>query len=687
MQKFDIIEIQKNAEEKRLIFGKKFEDFLLRKMAILFSFFDRALSAKNSAFFGSFFIILLSIWIRSAKDIGHDSATYIEIAQKMLAGGHYFEDFFELNFPLSFWITLIPVSLAKLFSLNAIILTEIFVNLVGIFSLYFCYKILTRSYLAHNRKVFNLLILSFAVAFFLRVFTLQFNEFATKSTYFLALVIPYFCFQILENSALKKSDQITIGILAALIFALKPNYGFVVIVFELAKLLKTKKISQAFCLRNYCTLAILLIYAAIILFLHFDYIKNFQIISSSYYEVASSRIFTIIKEDIFPLFLFIFLTKFLASKHHFLRSFYLLILAVSLLVISELIGGYDQRFVLYSLSFPLIVLSFYYLIKDNYFDFRRHGILLFFALVIPLSDPKNIFALALDICAFWFVFTLFFAAKKMQIVTISARDFYNIFLPKTIFHWLGFALLAVGLIALSFNLETAFLAWASCAILFILQLNFFQEIHSLKFNSKKFSALSATAVTLVLSYFIALHFAAIFNLKFQQDAFNYKSPNYINSEIIKTVKANSSKEEQVIIISQIIPGAYPVFNYIEKINPLPSLQMPLFYHKISAKELKDQHGFDHLFSKLKVQMENEKNKLIFIEIKNSDFGLCNISFIEYYLRDAEFRKIFFSNYRFLNRITDVEIFDKEVEFFDNGINLKFPPNHKIKRDVEVYVRK
>lgn len=33
--KFDLLEIQKNIEEKRLILGKRFENFLLKKSTIL----------------------------------------------------------------------------------------------------------------------------------------------------------------------------------------------------------------------------------------------------------------------------------------------------------------------------------------------------------------------------------------------------------------------------------------------------------------------------------------------------------------------------------------------------------------------------------------------------------------------------------------------------------------------------
>ncbi len=718
MQKFNVIEIQKNVEEKRLVLGKKFEEFLLKKMSIFLSYCGQIFVTKNSVFFGCLIIIATSIFIRSARDIGHDSATYLEIAEKMLAGGRYYYDFFELNFPLSFWLTIIPVFFAKTLAISPIITTEIFINLAGISTVYFSYKILLRSELFKDRKVFNLIILSFTAAFFLRIFTLQFNEFATKTSYFLVLVFPYFSYHLLNEAQLKKFDQIMMGILAGMIFCLKPNYGILVIIFEAKKLLKNRNIAKliqvtelknkesvygvphnvgrrsscvktksiyrigflkligyifsAFCLRNYLTLAILFFYFWLIFFFHPDYIKNFSILSSSYYQVASSAIHLIIKEDIFPLFLFIFLTRFLSKKYPFLQEFYLFNLAAILIVISEMIGGYDQRFIIYSFFLPTLALSCFFLLRDSYFDFRRQGILLFFLLLIPLSDPKNIFALALDICAFWWVFTLVHALRKNK---DSLQK--NLFSPNDLISWLSFSFVAIAVIALFFSRSTAFLAWILSAILFILMLDSYQ---------KKFSLFSKVVVLLVISYFISLQVAAIFNLKFHQNAFNYKSPNHLNSEMIKTTKANSDKEREVIIISEIILGAYPAITYMNKINQLPSLQMPLlFYQIVVTKENKDQRGFKHLFSSLKEQMRKENNQLIFVEIKN-DSAQCHISFLEYYLRDAEFRKIFLSNYHFLNRIIDVEISEKQVEFFNEDQVLKESQSARVRRDVEVYVR-
>ena len=269
---------------------------------------------------------------------------------------------------------------------------------------------------------------------------------------------------------------------------------------------------------------------------------------------------------------------------------------------------------------------------------------------------------------------------------IKSRQKYlpkSIFSPQDFWSWLGFALIAIIVVALSFKAQTAFLSWLFSAILFAAAIDFYQK----QTGDKKITLLFASALALVLSYFLALHIAAIFNLKMHQLAFNYKSPNHVNSQMIKIAKSYSAKDEEVVMIAQLIPSTYPSITYMDKQNQLAALQMPLLFKQI-VKESKDQRGASYLLSQLKEQLLDKKNKLVFVEIKNDlDYGLCQISFLEYYLRDAEFRKIFLSNYRFLNRIIDSGTEEEEVQFFGEELKIETAPGARIRRDIEVYVRK
>ncbi len=646
---FDALEIQKIIEEKRLIFGKKIEEFLMKKLIRFFAFCGKVFAAKPTALLGSIFIIATSILAQSSRDLGHDSATYLEIAEKMLAGGKYYYDFFESNLPLNFLLTMIPVLLAKFFDFNQIASAEIFWNLLGILSIYSSNRIFLRSQFAKDPAVLNLIILTFAAGFFWRVFTLQFNEFGTKTTYLLAVVLPYISYHLLDEANLKKSDQISIGILAALLFCLKPHYGIFVITFELAKMLKLRSFSSIFCLRNYVTLALLICYLSTLFRFFPDYINNISKLASAYYGNSYNLTLYVFTRDLFPIFLLIILCFDLLKKEEITRRLFLSIGAAAFLVLLELIGGFDQRFVFYSLSLPLIALTILFLCRNHFVNWRSDGFLLASILLLPQFDPQSTFFVLTNISCFWMIFLPIIWKKINRVEKLC----FIALVPLTF------------LSLLNSDLEEIALAVSTIILVFILFLGqkFYQK--------KELSRLSACSVFLVLSYLISLHIASIFDLKTYYEYHKLKSPNHFTSEMVKVIKHYSKKDESVVSISPGIPGTYPMIRYAGKKNELPFLQYVSLFEQINGNNKTDSK---YVISRLKERLKSPNNKLVFVEIWHQmDDKKCSIKFLEYYFLDAEFKKIFLENYFFLTRIT-------EITRLSGG-------QEEIDRDAEVYIRK
>ena len=697
-----------------MIWGGKLESFLLKKLAAFGVFFRKIFAAKSCAFFGTLAIVALSILIRSARDIGHDSGAYLDMAAKLLVGGKYYQDFFESNFPLSLCITVIPVFFAKIFATSPIVASEIFVNLVGISAIYFSAKILERSNISKDRTTFNLIVLSFAVGFFLRTFTLQFNEFATKSTYLLAFAIPYISYQFLNQT--KKSDQILIGTLAALLFCLKPHYGMLAIVFELAKLLEKKSLKPAFCLRNYTTISLLIFYLLILFKCFPDFIAALPALSESYYNTYSSsiaaRFFFMLHEDLFPVFLLIFLSFFLVRQNHFLRPLFLASLASGFLIILEMIAGYDQRFAFYSLSLPLLVLLGVLLLKNNHINWRRDGVILLIILIGSQFDPTIFAKVVFNSGAFWWVMALILSAKWREILSkektktpavmlsLSKHDSGHglescfdrlsmtaeFLLPHNLFSWLYFIGLTILTISLTARKEYNDWPWLFATIILILLIIFYQKLHEKTYGKKEFSAFSSAVITIIFAYLLSLHLVGIFNLNSSR-AYSYKSPNDLNNQIIAQIKSATHETDEITIISSRIAATYPVSNYTKKSNHLPSLHLGPLYEKISGSN-KTSESDSYLFSKLKEQIGRGENKLIFVEKNQISFDRCAINFLEYYLRDHEFKKVFLQNYVFLNQIITLQKAEKEVKFFDDKKTLELPQSADfIDAEVEVYIRK
>ena len=688
MQSFEIFKIQNKIEEKRLILGKKIEKFFLKKLKKLQKFSYLIANSKNFTPISSCLIIALSLFIQSSRDIGHSSAYYLEVAQKMFEGGKYYQDFFSINLPLSFWLILIPVFLANILDISPIFSCVIFVNLLAILSL-ICFKNIVKKRLSPQwRQSFNFTIFIFSSLLFLAPATLYFNNFFTENAFFLIFLLPYFAYQLLEKPT--KSQQIISAILAGLIFCLKANYLIVILLFELQKFFKKNHSDKLFLLRNGVTFAVIAIYFLAIFLFQGHYFSNFSVILQNNFNSFSSASPVIIREDIFPILLFFALAFPLLKKNFLLRQFYLLLLAAILIVILQGQGHLDQRFIIHSLALPALAVNIFYLIREGYFDLKKYWMALFAFGLIAQFDSYNIFNLLLDICSFWFVFVIIFYFKNKK--TYSAKNKRKkIYLPDSIFALSNnnsrviFVLLSALTILLNFYQHTFFIAWLIAAILFIYFAIFAQRTYRDNLAKKRLSFFSTLIITLVFSYFISAQISAILNVtSFHQLAASYKSPNFSNEQIIKFTKKYAGKKS-ILIVSNEIQDAYPALIYLNKKNHFPNSQMTSLFRRITRPNQEYLAGEKYLLESLKEQLSNKNNKLLFVKNFTKQ---CQISFLEYYLRDAQFRKIFLKNYRFLNRIIATKNSQNEVSFYKNDFDqIDQKTSNKITQDIEVYVRK
>ncbi len=663
---FDILEIQKTIEEKRLIWGQKLERFLFNKLSSAIYFLKKIsqkfLSQSNSTFIICALTILSSIFIRSARDIGPDSAIHIDIAQKILQGSKYYYDFFENNFPFVFYLTTIPVFAAKIFSVSPIIALEIFVNLVGILAIYFSAIILRKAEGAYSRGQIQLLIICFCIGYFLRIYALQFNEYGDKTSYFLALAFPYISYQIARNNS--RSAQLISGILAGLIICLKPHYALLPIVFELSKLRPKEKnfLSPLFCKRNSVTLFLVLSYLVLMLKFTPEYFAFLPEFPPLYFD---ANYFHIIQKDIFPLLLLSAVALPYISRHQILKPLFCASIASILIIIFELIGDYEQRTIFFSLSGALIAAIVFFLLQEKKINWKRDGILILILLLPPQFDAKSFFEIALNSCYLWWII-LFIDKKADRCLFIFAfiTIVLIIFDKSGEISWLFSALIFLTL----FKYPVSFLAKKSG-----------QALH--------LPRSSVILISLALSYFISLFSAAIFN---QQNLYaaNLKSPNYLNeNKAFFIAKYAQKNDDEITFVVDEINASYPISTYFSKTNSLPSGQFKMLYKNIyeSGAAYNENKASSHLLQGLKAQISKKNNRLIFIERKNYYADECRVGFLEYYFQDAEFKEDFVKNYIFINEIKTVE---KDTVISDLATRKnKLEEREVVLEKIEVYGRK
>jgi hypothetical protein len=217
------------------------------------------------------------------------------------------------------------------------------------------------------------------------------------------------------------------------------------------------------------------------------------------------------------------------------------------------------------------------------------------------------------------------------------------------------------------------IVWFISALSFCALIIFEQKLHQKFIDKNQLSRLSASVLMVVFSYLLALYLAAIFNLKTNFDAYRISSPNQYNSQIIKLIKTYSDNGSTVMIAKE-IADFYPAISYSSKINELPFLQYKILFKRIVNDEFESDQNANYMLAKLKQKIASEKNKILIIQSGGYiDQSRCSIGFLEFYFRDEEFRKIFFENYRFLTRATNIINISSDQQI--------------IERDAEIYIRK
>ena len=620
--------------------------------------------AKNNqnllTFFCCVFIFLLSIYLRSMLDIGGDSAVYLDLVAKISAGGKYYYDFFEGNFPLSFYLYLIPQYFAAKAGISPIITAEVFVNFLGIVTIFFSSKILRGSRLTQIHQ--NILTIAFTLGFFLRIDALDMNEFITKTTFFLICSFIYISFSFPRKNALSTKELICRGLSAALLSCLKPHYIILPVIIEFHRFLQEKSP------RFFIKIDKLVIYftGIIYLFLMLKFTPEFfefilPMWASIHYPYNNFHPFSDVnildhlhsKIIFFSAIFLIFLRRKFLEEDKILA---LVFIAASLILLAEVIGSFDQKAGFFGLITIVIAKIFYDFVKSQDFDFGKNKLPLIFLTIWAFYDAKEVIAMRSWIMFWWAIIP---AVSLILCYKIQRKRILLYALPAFII------LLLCGLKIAQYNQEI-FLCFS--VLVFLIFIFLHEKIYGKFYH--KFSP-----------FFVFIQFFLLINLSAQYlfsiwQAYSgsniWKTPNFLSDNIISFSKAhlaeNSSKGEKILIISDIISNTFPAVNYLEKPNNFIGNSAGILFWNIANdySGLKNKEAaastVDYIFRDFKKRVSDKETKIIFIN-RNLDFtskeDRCQIGLLENYFSDREFRNIFLQNYKFVGRIRN-KVYDFEI---------------------------
>jgi hypothetical protein len=657
------------------------------------------LESKNFLLFCSTTILLFSIFLRSIMDIGSDTGVYINLGKKIANGGKYYYDFFESNFPISFYFYALQYQLSNLFHIDPIITSEIFVNLLGFSSIFWSAKILKNSTISDNKIHYNLLVISFFLSFFLRPYAVQIAEFGTKTSLLLLALFPYLSFSFARKTALKKSELFCRGLMMGLIPCFKPHYLFLIIFIEIYRFFESKKFISFFLELD--KLVMFLVGISYLVFMIKFTPEFFEFMvpmwSQTYSAYGNISLFldnlsrhTASRIGVFG-FIFLIFSRLKIDEND--KVLLLLFIGASFLVILENIGTVDQVTIFYIILTICFSKLFFDFLTSKEFQIESHKFITAALIFVPAFDmdilPVAVFGLGGIANIWWFVLPFYFFSARKKNPEI------RIFPPISFY----FLMLAIAVLSLRYLGGWAYIS-INLPFLF-LSLFYFEK----KINSKNSTEFSPLTVLTIIGAFSCLFYSYILtssNPLRQDSAFaNYQ--NYFNPVAYYAKKFAPKNSDEIMVSSIWIANRFPILNYLNKEDHAKfhitgiradrgkvgnNLMFPI-------NNLDGVFTFSYLFDDLKNQLKNPNTKLFLVdngaeELKKPDS--CLIGNLEYYFLDPAFKKIFFENFHFENHLIVVKDVKPigDVRFLsheDKGIykNLK-PTTKKIVLNYEIYVR-
>lgn len=654
---------------------------------------------------------MLSIFLRSTMDIGADTGIYLNLAKKISRGGKYYYDFFESNFPLSFYFYYLQYQLAQLLHISPITLSEIVINSLVLASIFWSAKILKKTTISDNKAHYNLMIVSFFLSFFLRPNALQVGEFGTKTSLLLIALYPYLAFSFERKNLLTTKELICRGCLMGLMPCIKPHYLILILFVELKCFFQKKTAKNSPLHSAHLDKFVMLLIGTAYLFLMLKFTPEFfefivpmwpkTYLAYDDYHIFFSNLLQHLGARI-AIFAFIFLIFSRLKPDQNNKILALLFAGASTLIILESISTIDQVVVFYAVTTICFLKFSFDLVQSKKILFSENKFLICSLMLVPIFDleilPNGIFGIVGIINAWW-ILAFFYPFMSLQKLKKEQRQQMLSATKIALFISLLFTLLIASALALKYLGGWAYIAANLTSLLVIL---FLLERKIASKFSEKFSALSSFAIVATIACLFYSYIGAVVAAVQHSDSRSSPSKLY---DMIAYYSANDApqKEDGILMISTLNLYQFPLLSYLEK----EDYQQ---YHvaKIQAdsgvagsslmfaiNDLDHVFTLSYLFENVKSQVKNPKVKLVFVNnapnILNTK-DRCLIGTLEYYFLDPQFKKIFLKNFHLKNRaiITQEVTTRKEINFFTSKKSDAFdgvkPTTKRVLHDFEVYVR-
>lgn len=347
----------------------------------------RILVKSNLLFLLLLGCVYLVAWYIQAQFYFNPDVSWLMLAsQRLLSGGTYSNDFFEVNPPLILYLYAPAVLLAHSLHLAMQTAMTVYIFILASISLLLCGGLLTKILLPSHRLIFKPMI--FILAALLLIYPL--HAYAQREHLMILFTMPYFflvSLRLEKNAVVPRPLAILIGFMAGLGFCIKPYFLIPLLLIEVYGCLFTRQIKNCMRPEVISIACVMVIYGLVILIRHHDYVSVVlpMVLFSYYQEVGLSYRQLLVDINIaIPVSACVFYSL-LHREQPYRALGNILCLAIIGLMMAYMVqhAGWSYQ-LLPALVMSILLMMFYYLLltQDKHFHWQAIIKLLVFSLAI-----------------------------------------------------------------------------------------------------------------------------------------------------------------------------------------------------------------------------------------------------------------------------------------------------------------
>lgn len=296
-------------------------------------------------------MLLMGIWIQTHIFYSADLSWPMHVGERLLTGGNYTNNFFDVSPPMVFYLFLPAVFISKVFMVPFYVSLPIYEFSLVLLSLAFCRYFLIRLYPQKN-FIYYVWLITLAFTFIF----LPTHELGQREHVLILLALPYFLLTALrvEKQTANIWMLVCVGVMAGIGFNIKPYFLLTWVALESYLFYKNKNWRIFFRTENNFILLVSAIYAVSIIVITPDYLTVvLPIVTKFYYAAYKFPLLTLLETPASLCSLGLIAASFLLGQNTTPLFAILRIAAITFLIIALM-----QQTIWYYHFYPAMAVSF-----------------------------------------------------------------------------------------------------------------------------------------------------------------------------------------------------------------------------------------------------------------------------------------------------------------------------------------